>query len=336
MITANATRPYPPLWQQALRQAFDKPAELLAFLELDPQLPQLARSGSDRFALRVPRGFAARMRKRDPLDPLLRQVWPGAAEDQRRRGYVSDPVGDLASLRAGGLIRKYRGRALLIATGACGVHCRYCFRRHFPYGEVHAARGRWQDALQAIAADHSIEEVILSGGDPLSLTDDKLSQLAEELEFIPHVRRLRLHTRQPVVLPERLDEAFLAWFTRGRLDKVLVLHANHAQELDDSVAAALLPLRRAGVTLLNQSVLLAGVNDSLEALRELSQRLLACGVVPYYLHLLDRVAGSAHFEVSQDRATALLRELHRCLPGYLVPRLAREEPGLPAKTLLPW
>lgn len=336
MITANSPRPHPPHWQQALRAAFSKPASLLEFLELDPQLPELALSRVADFPLRVPRGFAARMRKGDPNDPLLLQVWPRAAEDAAHPDFVRDPVGDLDKLGQGGVIHKYHGRALVVATGACGVHCRYCFRRHFPYTDATASRGRWQLTLQRIADDPSIEEVILSGGDPLSLSDDKLAEFAEALEFIPHVQRLRLHTRQPIVLPERIDQTFMDWISRGRLDKIIVLHANHANELDEAVAAALRPLTALGITLLNQSVLLAGINDSVPALTQLSKRLLACGIVPYYLHMLDRVAGSAHFEVAEDKAAALLRELHHCLPGYLVPRLAKEEPGQPAKTLLSW
>lgn len=336
MITANSPRPHPPRWQLALREAFSKPRALLDYLELDHSDPRLALPREQDFPLRVPRGFAARMRKGDPSDPLLLQVWPRAAEDLVVSGFVADPVGDLHSLRPGGLIHKYHGRALIVATGACGVHCRYCFRRHFPYSDSNAARSRWQAALETIASDPSIEEVILSGGDPLSLTDDKLAEFAAALEFIPHVRRLRLHTRQPVVLPERVDDAFLAWITRGRLEKILVLHVNHAQELDEQVATALAPLRGAGVILLNQSVLLAGVNDRVEALAELSRGLSRFGILPYYLHVLDRVTGSAHFEVRQETAAALVRELHHRLPGYLVPRLAKEEAGQPAKTLLPW
>lgn len=336
MIPANSPRPHPLRWQAALRDAFSQPRALLDFLELDPSLPQLALSRVDGFPLRVPRGFAARMRKRDPADPLLLQVWPRVAEDLETPGFVADPVGDLAMRRGGGLIHKYRGRALLVATGACGIHCRYCFRRHFPYAETHASRQHWQAALAEIAADTEIEEVILSGGDPLSLSDDKLAELAEALEFIPHVQRLRLHTRQPIVLPERIDDAFLAWISRGRLDKVIVLHCNHPNELNAEVAAALKPLRTLGIPLLNQSVLLRAVNDDVDTLAQLSKGLLRTGIVPYYLHMLDRVVGSAHFEVEETRARQLLRELHHSLPGYLVPRLAKEVPGQPAKTLLPW
>ncbi|TJY61086.1 EF-P beta-lysylation protein EpmB [Sinimarinibacterium sp. CAU 1509] len=337
MITSPPLpRQHAPAWQHALREAFTRPAELLNYLELDTKLPLPAATTLREFPLRVPRGFAARMRKGDPDDPLFRQIWPQIAEDQDHPGFVDDAVGDLHMTRGGGLIHKYHGRVLVMATGACGVNCRYCFRRHFPYGEHLAARDHWREALQTIRADASIGEVILSGGDPLSLSDDKLAELVDALEDIPHVRRLRLHTRQLVVLPERVDTHLLDWLGRSRLQKVVVLHANHAQELDASVARALQPLRQLGVQLLNQSVLLRGVNDRADALIELSERLSECGVLPYYVHLLDRVRGSAHFEVSDTQAQQLMRALVAALPGYLVPRLVREEPGAQSKTWIRW
>ena len=247
-----------------------------------------------------------------------------------------DAVGDLAKLKAGGIIHKYHGRALVIATGACAVNCRYCFRRHFPYGETRASRNHWRAMLAELAADDSIEEVILSGGDPLSLTDDKLAELAQGLDEIPHLKRLRLHTRQPIVLPERVNEDLLDWLTATRLKPVVVLHANHANEIDGPVAEATARLRAAGIPLLNQAVLLAGVNDTLDVLKSLSERLFEVGVLPYYLHLLDRVQGAAHFEVDEAAGKALVRELAGHLPGYLVPRLVREIAGKPAKTWIAW
>lgn len=334
MIQTNPLIRQLPAWQRALSRAFTRPADLLAFLELPADLPQLAPGLARDFPLRVPRGYAARMRRGDPDDPLFRQVWTLPAEALEAPGFVDDAVGDRARQRPGGLIHKYEGRALLVATGACAVHCRYCFRRYFPYNDALASRDHWREALAVVAADRSLSEVILSGGDPLSLADDKLAELAEALEFIPHVRRLRLHTRQPVVLPERVDDALLAWLRRGRLRKLMVLHVNHAAELDGEVAAALQRLRAAGVPLLNQSVLLRGVNDSAEALAALSERLFECGVMPYYLHMLDPVRGAAHFEVPEAEARALHRALAARLPGYLVPRLVREEAGAPSKTLL--
>ncbi|NKF23254.1 EF-P beta-lysylation protein EpmB [Solimonas marina] len=325
-----------PGWQHELRHAFSRPAELLAHLELDPEHPDLALSRRRSFALRVPRGFVARMRKGDPHDPLLRQIWPAADEDIETPGYVVDAVGDLARVRGAGLIHKYHGRVLLVATGACAVHCRYCFRRHFPYNEQLAARDHWAEALAEIAVDTSVDEVILSGGDPLSLSDDKLGELIDALDAIPHLRRLRVHTRQPIVLPERIDERLLAWLDRTRLQTVFVLHANHPNELDDSVMTALEPLRRRGITLLNQAVLLRQINDDVETLVALSERLFGCGVLPYYLHLLDRVQGAAHFDLPEADAQALMRVLSSRLPGYLVPRLVREIAGAPSKTWIDW
>jgi EF-P beta-lysylation protein EpmB len=325
-----------PAWQHELRHAFSRPAELLRFLELDPALPQLRAERLRQFPLRVPRGFAARMQRGNPRDPLFLQVWPWPDEDAEVPGYTLDAVGDLAMRKDGGMLHKYQGRVLLIATGACGLHCRYCFRRHFPYSESLATRDHWQEALAQIRADPSIREVILSGGDPLSLADEKLEALIAELDTIGHLRRLRLHTRQPVVLPERVDERLLRWLTRTRLQKVIVLHANHAQELDRSVADACAALRASGAQLLNQAVLLRGVNDTLAAQQDLSERLSECGVLPYYLHMLDRVHGSAHFEVEETAAQALMRAMSEVLPGYLLPRLAREVAGRPAKEIVAW
>ncbi|NGY03585.1 EF-P beta-lysylation protein EpmB [Solimonas terrae] len=325
-----------PLWQHELRKAFSRPLDLLAYLELDPTTAGLDAGSLRDFPLRVPRGFAARMRKGDAHDPLFLQVWPSAQERAATPGYVVDAVGDLQRVREAGLIHKYQGRVLLVATGACAVHCRYCFRRHFPYSEQLAARDRWSPALSDIAGDASIEEVILSGGDPLSLSDDKLAELVAALDAIPHLKRLRLHTRQPIVLPERIDERLLAWLDRTRLQTVFVLHANHAAELDEQVRTALLPLRQRGIMLLNQSVLLRGINDDAQTLARLSERLFACGILPYYLHLLDRVQGAAHFDLPEDEAQALMRVLSSRLPGYLLPKLVREVAGAPAKTWIAW
>lgn len=322
-------------WQQAMAEAYTRPEALREALGLTAQQLPLA-AGAAGFAFKVPRGYVARMRPGDPADPLLRQVWPAPAEQQTGPSLPRDAVGDLARLRGAGVIQKYHGRALLIATGACAIHCRYCFRRHFPYGEQLAARGGWREALGVLAEDASLEEVILSGGDPLSLTDDKLAAFIEGLNGLPHIRRLRLHSRQPIVLPERVDSGLIATLGRAKARVVMVVHANHVQELDASVAEALGGLARAGITLLNQSVLLRGVNDSVEALARLSEGLFECGVVPYYLHLLDRVPGVLHFDVPEPEAVMLLTALHARLPGYLVPRLVREIPGEPGKTLIPF
>lgn len=308
------------------------PAELIERLRLDPALLPAARRAAELFPLRVPEAFLARMRPGDPADPLLRQVLPLDAELEDTTGFDADPVGDGAALAAGGVLHKYRGRALLVTTGACAVHCRYCFRRHFPYADANASADRWQGALDYLRQRSDLAEVILSGGDPLTLSDRRLAALVEELAALPHLRRLRIHTRLPIMDPDRIGPALLSWLTGTRLEPVLVIHANHANEIDTAVAAALARLRERGVMLLNQAVLMRGVNDTVAALAALSERLFAVGVLPYYLHLLDRVRGAAHFEVPEDEALALHAALAARLSGYLVPKLVREEAGEPAKT----
>ena len=318
-------------WQTEMAEAVSDPAEMLSLLELDARWLEPARRAAALFPLRVPRGFLARMRKGDAADPLLRQVLPLGEELLDVPGYGRDPVGDMKSRTARGVLHKYRSRVLLIATGACGVHCRYCFRRHFPYSDETARADEWREALDYLRADASINEVILSGGDPLTLSDERLTRLTAAIEGIPHIRRLRVHTRQPVVLPSRVDEGLLGWLSACRLQKVVVLHANHAREIDEEVRAACVRLRQAGAVLFNQSVLLKGVNDSAAVLAELSETLFSAGVTPYYLNMLDPVAGAAHFDVPEAEALTLLAELRARLPGYLVPRLVREVPGAAAK-----
>ncbi len=317
-------------WRQLMRDGVREPRALLSMLGLD-QLANRLPADSAGFPLRVPRGFIARMRFGDPHDPLLRQVLPLDDELIPVAGFVHDAVGDLDRRIGPGVLHKYRGRALLIATASCAVHCRYCFRRHFPYADETASTHGWRDALAAIGADTQIEEVILSGGDPLSLAISKLSELTAHLLRFPHVRRLRIHSRLPIVLPERVDAELLSWLTNLPMQKVMVVHANHGNEFDGRVDAALAALASTGVTLLNQAVLLRGVNDSVDALADLSERGFAAGVLPYYLHQLDRVSGAAHFEVSDRRARQIVAELRDRLPGYLVPRLVREIAGHLAK-----
>lgn len=328
----------PPAWQQALQDCVSDPQELVDCLGLGQEWVESARRAAARFPLRVPRSYVARMRRGDAGDPLLRQVLPLHAELPETPGYSADPVGDLQALAATGLLHKYHGRVLLVTTGACAIHCRYCFRREFPYGEQHAGRNAFGSALESIRADSSVTEVLLSGGDPLTLSDRRLAGLLESLETIPHVRRVRVHTRLPVVLPERIDTGFMVmWNSLRRLQRVVVIHANHAQELRAAadVQAALGALRASGTTLLNQSVLLRGVNDSIAALEELSVALFESGVLPYYLHVLDPVRGAAHFDVTEDVARRLHAELTARLPGYLVPKLVREDSGAASKTMLP-
>jgi EF-P beta-lysylation protein EpmB len=324
----------PSTWQRELSRSITDPAQLLSELELDPALVDPARAASNLFALRVTRSYLSRMRRGDPGDPLLRQVLPLADELIESPGYVPDPLDEHAARRAPNLLQKYSGRALLVTTQACAIHCRYCFRREFPYsaqGEAEEGAGRFGAALDVIARDTSIEEVILSGGDPLSLSDTRLTRITDALVAMPHVQRIRVHTRQPVVLPSRVDEGLLIWLRGVKRPLVMVLHVNHPNEIDDEVRSACAKLRSAGVSLLNQSVLLKGVNDNVDTLAQLSRELLDAGVMPYYLHLPDRVRGTAHFHVAEGEAQRLVDELARRLSGYLVPRLVREVPGAPYK-----
>ena len=318
----------PAHWQQLWRQAVRDPRELLSILGLEALSDHISDDAAAQFPLRVPRGFVARMRKGDARDPLLRQVLPLDDEMRLVPGFASlDAVGDAAARAGTGLLQKYRGRALLVTTGSCAVNCRYCFRRHFPYAEQTAARAGWSEAVESIGADASIEEVILSGGDPLSLATSKLAELTEALRDIPHLKRLRIHTRLPIVLPERVDAGLLEWLARLPWPVAVVVHSNHANEFDAQVDAALAGLRGIGAQLLNQAVLLRGVNDSVEVLAELGERSFAAGVLPYYLHQLDRVAGVAHFEVPDQEAKSLHAALAARVSGYLVPRLVREVAG---------
>jgi EF-P beta-lysylation protein EpmB len=320
-------RERPADWRRLWREAVRDPHELLELLGLESLAGRLSASAAAQFPLRVPRAFVGRMRHGDASDPLLRQVLPLDDEERLVPGFVLDAVGDTAAGTATGVLRKYQGRALLITTGACAVHCRYCFRRHFPYSEQAASRDAWAGAVDAIAMDPTIDEVILSGGDPLSLDTPKLAQLTAVLARIPHLKRLRIHTRLPIVLPERVDDALLGWLTALPWPVAVVIHANHANEFDADVDAAMARLRGTGATLLNQAVLLRHVNDSVDALAALSERAYAAGVLPYYLHQLDRVQGAVHFEVDDARALALHAGLSSRLSGYLVPRLVREVPG---------
>ena len=324
-------------WQQELKRAVRDPAQLLRLLELPDSIANNrvannwslaeANEAAGEFGLFVPRPFLARMRKGDLDDPLLRQVLPLGAELASVPGFTADPVGDAKAMLSPGLLHKYRTRVLMVTTGACAVHCRYCFRRHFPYSNTPHSPDQWQRAIDAIAADESIQEVILSGGDPLTLVDSHLAELARRLAAVPHLRRLRIHTRLPIMIPQRVTAELIGWLRGTRLTPIVVIHANHAAELGDDVATALARLSDAGVPLLNQAVLLRGVNDSLAALIELSERLVELRVMPYYLHQLDRVAGAAHFEVSESVGLRLVEAMRKLLPGYAVPRYVREVAG---------
>lgn len=321
-------------WQDEMTDLVTDPAELLELLNLSREQLPAAITASGEFALRVPRPFLQRIRPGDPRDPLLLQVLPGAPELEVKPGYGADPLQEGEANPVPGVVHKYRGRLLLIAAGQCAVNCRYCFRRQFPYGDNHLNRSQLREVLDYIRAQGDLREVILSGGDPLVLNDRQLARLAQELAAVPQLDKLRVHSRLPIVAPSRITDALVDWLTGSRLKPVLVLHCNHANEIDGRVRASLAKLRAAGVTLLNQAVLLKGVNDSADALERLGEALFDAGVLPYYLHQLDRVQGAAHFEVSDARALALVEQVRQRLPGYLVPRLVREIPGEPSKSPL--
>lgn len=319
-------------WQKKLAQGFSSVNDLLDFLSLPRE------SGSEaaekQFKTRVPRGFAARMEPANPKDPLLLQVLAQGAELESIPGYVQDPLEEASTNTLQGLIHKYHGRVLLTLTGTCAINCRYCFRRHFPYQANNPGRQGWQLALDYIQQDPNIHEVILSGGDPMLASDQVIDELITALEQIKHVKTLRFHTRIPIVLPDRVNHSFLEQLQKTRLNKVIVLHCNHANELDGEVLKVCKALRAVGCQLLNQSVLLRGVNDNVDSLTNLSHKLFDFGILPYYLHLLDKVAGASHFDMPEEEALNLHLQLQARLPGYLVPRLAREEPGKPSKTLV--
>lgn len=322
-----------PAWQEQLATAVRSVDELLQLLQIDPAAAKIRPLQCD-FPLRVPHGFIQRMVKGDSRDPLLLQVLPVAQEAEEIAGFTCDPLDELDAMPVPGLLHKYPGRALLTVTGACAIHCRYCFRRHFPYSDANPAPGHWQPAIRYLARHPDIAELILSGGDPLTLTDNRLHSLTGQLAELTHLRTLRIHTRLPVVLPARIDSGLLSWIDAQTLKLVFVVHCNHPDEIDHNVVAAFEKLTAAGVTLLNQSVLLRDINDSAATLASLSERLFAAGVLPYYLHQLDRVQGAAHFEVGIRRAREIMVELRATLPGYLVPRLVQEIPGESGKTAL--
>ncbi|KTD13594.1 lysine aminomutase [Legionella gratiana] len=319
-------------WQKKLAQGFTSVTELLTYLELPLSIGNL--HAEKQFPSRIPLGFADRMQKGNPFDPLLLQVLASEYELQGSEEYSIDPLDEHSKNPIPGLIHKYHGRVLVTMTGVCAVNCRYCFRRHFPYQNNNPGRVGLKRICDYIAQDTSITEVILSGGDPLLASDVVLGELIEQLERITHVHTLRIHTRIPIVFPERVDPGLLALLKKVKLNKVVVLHCNHAQELDDSVRQAIYELQQIGCHLLNQTVLLASINDNAPILADLSHKLFSFGVLPYYLHVLDKVTGAAHFDLPFNKVQALFQQLQNLLPGYLLPRLVREEPGKLSKTLL--
>lgn len=320
-------------WQRDLAGAIREPQQLLAALDLrESQLPELSEDATGPFPLLVPRSYVARMEPGNAADPLLQQVLPQQAELLDTAGFEADAVGDEQSRVAPGLLQKYHGRALMIAAGSCAVHCRYCFRREYPYSAEPHTMADWQPALEYIRDDPSLTEVILSGGDPLMLPDARLRHLVDEIDDISHVERVRIHTRLPVVLPSRVTEELLTTLSTGRSQVIFVIHANHANEIAADCKAALRQVVAAGIPALNQTVLLKGINNNCTALEALSRALVNVGVMPYYLHQLDHVTGTAHFEVDDMAARQLIADLQSRLPGYAVPRLVREIAGRQSKT----
>lgn len=323
-----------PRWQTALAEAFTSVVALCRYLELDLDAINKELLLDPEFPLRVPLGFVKRMQKGDVDDPLLRQVLAVHEELVDYPGYSNDPVGDLEATATVGVIHKYHGRALLITTGACAINCRYCFRRAFPYNELQLSKSQQQQALAYLQQHSELTEVILSGGDPLLLSDSRLEELITQINAIKHIQRIRIHSRIPIVLPERMTPELVAMLSTSTQKIILVLHANHANELNNEVSHAMQPLVQHGITLLNQAVLLRGVNNTLEQLCMLSEQLLQIGILPYYLHLLDKARGTGHFEVDMAEAIKLHREMQTQLPGYLVPKLVWEQAGAAHKIWL--
>lgn len=335
---SNSVRTTPDDWRAFVKSAIRDPNELLCRLEFPSDLASLWLANTDsahrQFQTFVPEPFLERMAKGDPADPLLRQVLPRASEMDVVPGFSADAVGDSAAERTPGLIHKYDGRALLIARGACAVHCRYCFRRHYPYGAGPVSTRQFDKTLDIVRQDPSIEEVILSGGDPLMMVDDRLEELVGLIDAIPHVQRLRIHTRLPVVIPQRVTVALQQMLSETRLARFVVLHINHPNEIDEPVVLAVEKLRSTGATLMNQAVLLKDVNDDVDTLVRLSKRLVNMNCLPYYLHQLDRVQGAAHFEVEPETGRSLIKAMQKQLPGYAMPKYVQEIAGEPSKTIL--
>ncbi len=321
-------------WQKTLQECITDVDTLFQILELPASLKPGARTASQLFPLKVPRRYLSLIEKANPHDPLLRQILPLQEEHVSAKGFTADPLQELRYMDSPGMIQKYHGRLLLTLTGTCAVNCRYCFRRQFPYSDANPGNKHWQNSLSQIRANPELSEIIFSGGDPLLVNDKKLASLLNDLSAIKHVKRLRIHSRIPIFLPERITNRLINALTSTSLSIVLVIHSNHPKELDTHVANGLAMLKNSGITLLNQSVMLKGVNDQASVLIELSERLFEMGVLPYYLHLLDRVSGTTHFDLPMDRVRCIYQEMLAALPGYLIPKLARDAPGQRNKTIL--
>ena len=321
-------------WQQQLAEAFNNIGDLCRYLHLSPDDLPISAAAAESFPLRVPLSFAACIEKGNAHDPLLRQILPINEELFNYQGYSNDPVGDIAAATQIGVLHKYHGRVLLINTGSCAINCRYCFRRNFPYADLQLSKQQEDAAIKTIQNDTSISEVILSGGDPLLLSESRLNRLIRQLDGIEHLKRIRIHSRLPIVLPARITDEFINTLTQSPKQIIIVMHCNHANEINDRVIAAFNLLKNSAITLFNQSVLLKGVNDNAETLCELSEQLFSHGIIPYYLHLLDKATGTGHFEVSETEALGLIRQVQAALPGYLVPKLVKEQAGGASKQSL--
>jgi len=321
-------------WQQQLSEAFNSIEDLCHYLHLPIAALPVSNVAATNFPIRVPLSFAACMEKGNPDDPLLKQVLPTQEELIAYPGFSNDPVGDLKATAQTGVIHKYHGRVLLINTGSCAINCRYCFRRNFPYSELQLSKQSELAAINYIRQDRSLSEVILSGGDPLLLNDARLAKLLEQLDGIEHIKRIRIHSRLPIVLPARITDEFIKTLQKSSKQIVMVVHCNHANEINDRVITAFNTLKGHSITLFNQSVLLKGVNDQVDTLCALSEKLFHHGVIPYYLHLLDKAAGTGHFEVAETQAVELIKEVQATLPGYLVPKLVKEVAGQHSKQIV--
>ncbi len=317
-------------WRDLLRKNFTRREPLCDFLELDDKARAQILEKSP-FPLNLPLRLAAKIAKNTLDDPILRQFVPLQEEEQGAEGYNNDPVQEASFRKSSKLLHKYPARALLVTTSACAMHCRFCFRRHFDYD---VSSKSFENELQQIAEDTTLKEIILSGGDPLSMNNDALAQIINSIEKIPHVKRLRIHTRFPIGIPERIDSGLLDILGDTKLQVWMVIHCNHVNELDEDILSALRALLKRGIPVLNQTVLLKGVNDSLEAQQALAEKLIDNGILPYYLHQLDKVQGAAHFEVSESQGKTLIDALQERISGYGVPKYVREIPGKLSKTPL--
>jgi EF-P beta-lysylation protein EpmB len=322
-----------PTWQKELANAVKNPQQLLEILEIEQENDQISQLARKQFPMLVPLPFIKKMKKGDINDPLLKQVLPINDEELVVTGFTTDPLVEQNNNQQG-LLHKYKSRVLIILKTGCAVNCRYCFRRHFPYADNSVNKSQLTEIVNYIQMHPDVNEVILSGGDPLMAKDKQLAELMDQLEALPQLTRLRIHTRLPVVIPARLTKGLVNRLQQSRFKIVLVLHINHAQEIDADLANALKRCHQAGIQLLNQSVLLKGVNDDVQTLVNLSEALFSVNILPYYLFLLDKVQGAAHFDITELRAQQLHKKMQSELPGYLVPRLSREIAGQQSKTLI--